>query len=603
MDNFIVSARKYRPATFVSVIGQQHITSTLKNAIARGQLAHAYLFCGPRGVGKTTCARIFAKAINCLSPVEGESCNECESCKAFNEGRSFSIHELDAASNNSVDDIRNLTEQVRIPPQVGRYSIYIIDEVHMLSLSAFNAFLKTLEEPPAHAIFILATTEKHKIIPTILSRCQIYDFNRIKPDDATEYLKFISEQEGVQCEEEALHIIARKADGGMRDALSMFDKVVSFCGSKLDSATVSETLNVLDYDTYFKISGYISSGDYQGCLLLLDDILRRGFSVQTFIAGLNDHFRNLLMCKDKRTNSLLEVSGKTAEHYFAQAEKFTTGIIVEGISLMTSTDSGLRNSSNQRLNAELALLKLCGLFQKKTHDITGNDSIAQLIIPSASSTTTNSNTATPVQNNPTPEVPVEAPANPEHKTEPAIEVTATCSTAKEPDKEDITPARQQSQQKKKEQSVTGFSLKNIMNGNSQPEEIKSEITDVREEPENSGQINKKILEEACAKLSDELSAERPRLAAAFKDVSISENCVKFTVSNETLKDEIVLNTLDLKKRLSELGSYRGTVEFHIEIKEDNRPMRPIKAEDKLKYLSEINPQLNDLRKALNLDIE
>ncbi|MFR7709158.1 MAG: DNA polymerase III subunit gamma/tau, partial [Alistipes inops] len=272
MDNFIVSARKYRPATFESVVGQSHSTSTLRNAIARGQLAHAYQFCGPRGVGKTTCARIFAKTINCLNPQGSEACGECESCRAFDEGRSFNIHELDAASNNSVDDIRTLTEQVRIPPQIGRYSVYIIDEVHMLSQAAFNAFLKTLEEPPAHAVFILATTEKHKIIPTILSRCQIYDFNRIRVEDGVAYLKYIAEKEGITYDDESLNLIAAKADGGMRDALSMFDKAVAFCGTSLDFREVARTLNVLDYDTYFNLTDLAAAGDYRSALLLLDDV-------------------------------------------------------------------------------------------------------------------------------------------------------------------------------------------------------------------------------------------------------------------------------------------------------------------------------------------
>lgn len=276
MENFIVSARKYRPATFASVVGQGHITATLKNAIARGQLAHAYLFCGPRGVGKTTCARIFAKAINCLSPVDSEACNECESCRGFDEGRSFNIHELDAASNNSVEDIRSLTEQVRIPPQVGRYSVYIIDEVHMLSLGAFNAFLKTLEEPPAHAIFILATTEKHKLLPTILSRCQIFDFNRIRVEDSVGYLKYIAAQEGVSYDDESLNLIAQKADGGMRDALSMFDKAVSFCGRTLDYRSVARTLNVLDYDTYFGMTEMLLAGNYVGALVAFDEVLANG---------------------------------------------------------------------------------------------------------------------------------------------------------------------------------------------------------------------------------------------------------------------------------------------------------------------------------------
>mgnify|MGYP002322344225 CR=1 FL=1 len=286
MSDFIVSARKYRPATFASVVGQKHITSTLKNAIERGQLAHAYLFCGPRGVGKTTCARIFAKAINCLNPNGSEACNECESCRSFNEGRSLNIHELDAASNNSVEDIRTLIEQVRIIPQVGRYSVFIIDEVHMLSAAAFNAFLKTLEEPPAHAIFILATTEKHKIIPTILSRCQIYDFNRIRVEDGVEYLKYIASQEGIAADEESLNLIAQKADGGMRDALSMFDKAVSFCGKALDYRNVAQTLNVLDYDTYFGVTEMLLAGNYVDTLVTFDSVLSRGFSGQTFMAGL-----------------------------------------------------------------------------------------------------------------------------------------------------------------------------------------------------------------------------------------------------------------------------------------------------------------------------
>ena len=365
MSDFIVSARKYRPATFRSVVGQKHITSTLQNAIERGQLAHAYLFCGPRGVGKTTCARIFAKAINCLAPDGAEACNECESCRSFNEGRSLNIHELDAASNNSVEDIRTLIEQVRIIPQVGRYSVFIIDEVHMLSAAAFNAFLKTLEEPPAHAIFILATTEKHKIIPTILSRCQIYDFNRIRVEDSVEYLKYIASQEGISADEESLNLIAQKADGGMRDALSMFDKVVSFCGQRLTAAEVAATLNVLDYDTYFGMTSRILAGDYPAALMMFDEVLRKGFSAQTFAAGLNGHFRDLLMCKNPQTLSLLEVTGSVAERYRSQAAECPVPLLFEGIDLLTAVEQSLRTAVNQRLRVELSLMKLCGLGQKK----------------------------------------------------------------------------------------------------------------------------------------------------------------------------------------------------------------------------------------------
>ncbi|MBO7263594.1 MAG: DNA polymerase III subunit gamma/tau [Alistipes sp.] len=364
MENFIVSARKYRPATFASVVGQRHITSTLKNAIERGQLAHAYLFCGPRGVGKTTCARIFAKAINCLNPQGGEACNECESCRTFNEGRSLNVHELDAASNNSVDDIRNLIEQVRIIPQQGRYSVYVIDEVHMLTSNAFNAFLKTLEEPPRHAIFVLATTEKHKIIPTILSRCQIYDFNRIKVEDGVEYLRYIANQEGVTADDEALNLIAHKADGGMRDALSMFDKAVSFCGANLNYKDVAATLNVLDYDTYFTATDLLLEGKYVESLVLFDNILSRGFSPQVFISGLNAHFRDLLMSKGPAI-SLVEFTGTLVERYKQQAQKCDEQFLFNAISLLTEADGKIRQSSNQRLLVELGLMKIAGLGQKK----------------------------------------------------------------------------------------------------------------------------------------------------------------------------------------------------------------------------------------------
>ncbi len=366
MENFIVSARKYRPSTFATVVGQKHITSTLKNAIERGQLAHAYLFCGPRGVGKTTCARIFAKAINCLRPVGAEACNECESCRSFDDNRSLNIHELDAASNNSVDDIRNLIEQVRVMPQQGRYSVFIIDEVHMLSTQAFNAFLKTLEEPPAHAVFILATTEKHKIIPTILSRCQIYDFNRIRVEDGVEYLRYIASQEGVEADDQALNLIARKADGGMRDALSMFDKAVSFCGAKLDYKQVAATLNVLDYDTYFDMTDLLLAGNYIEALLRFDDVLGRGFSPQTFIAGLSQHMRDLLMARGAAV-SLIEFTGTLMERYRRQAEQCSEDFLFGAVSLLTEADGRIRQSSNQRLLVELGLMKIAGLEIGRAH--------------------------------------------------------------------------------------------------------------------------------------------------------------------------------------------------------------------------------------------
>ena len=369
MEPFIVSARKYRPLTFESVVGQENIGTTLKNAIQRKQLAHAYLFCGPRGVGKTTCARIFAKTINCqnLTP-ELEACGECESCRSFAEGRSYSIHELDAASNNSVDDIRILTDQVRVPPQIGHYSVYIIDEVHMLSSSAFNAFLKTLEEPPAHAIFILATTEKHKILPTILSRCQIYDFSRISIPDMVRHLATIAAKERVTVEPEALNVIAQKADGAMRDALSIYDQAVAFCGDNLTYANVIENLNVLDYEYYFKLTDHLIHHRYADALLLFDEVLAKGFDAQHFIAGLSMHFRDLLVCKDPRTLPLLEVGDAAAKRYGAQAVQVSHDFLYEALQLANACEMGYKASGNPRLHVELALLRLSNIGHEKKND-------------------------------------------------------------------------------------------------------------------------------------------------------------------------------------------------------------------------------------------
>lgn len=360
MDNFIVSARKYRPATFHSVVGQQHITNTLKNAIKNNQLAQAFLFCGPRGVGKTTCARILAKAINCHSlTADFEACGSCDSCKSFQNGNSFSIHELDAASNNSVDDIRSLIEQVRIPPQTGKYKIYIIDEVHMLSQSAFNAFLKTLEEPPSYAIFILATTEKHKILPTILSRCQIFDFNRIKVDDIADHLEDIAQREGIHCDRDGLHLISQKADGGLRDALSMFDQIVSFSNKNVTYKAVIDNLNILDYDYYFKVTHALLAEDIAITLLAFDEILTNGFDGNHFIIGLASHFRNLLVCKDEVTLKLLEVSEGIRQKYQQQSQHTSVSFLLSALSISNQCDLNYRTSKNQRLQVELSLIKMC----------------------------------------------------------------------------------------------------------------------------------------------------------------------------------------------------------------------------------------------------
>ena len=372
MENYIVSARKYRPSTFESVVGQRALTTTLKNAIATRKLAHAYLFCGPRGVGKTTCARIFAKTINCMSPTaDGEACNQCESCTSFNEQRSYNIHELDAASNNSVDDIRRLVEQVRIPPQIGKYKVYIIDEVHMLSASAFNAFLKTLEEPPRHAIFILATTEKHKILPTILSRCQIYDFSRIGVEDTVAHLAYVASKEGITAEPEALNVIALKADGGMRDALSIFDQVVSFTGGHITYKSVIENLNVLDYEYYFKLTGFFLENKISDALLLLNDVLNKGFDGSHFITGLSSHLRDLLVSKDPATLPLLEVGASIRERYQAQAQQCPLPFLYRAMKLCNDCDLNYRASKNKRLLVELTLIQVAQLTAEEDDGANG----------------------------------------------------------------------------------------------------------------------------------------------------------------------------------------------------------------------------------------
>ena len=381
MENYIVSARKYRPSTFESVVGQRALTTTLKNAIATQKLAHAYLFCGPRGVGKTTCARIFAKTINCMTPTaDGEACTQCESCVAFNEQRSYNIHELDAASNNSVDDIRQLVEQVRIPPQIGKYKVYIIDEVHMLSASAFNAFLKTLEEPPRHAIFILATTEKHKILPTILSRCQIYDFNRISVEDTVNHLSYVASKEGITAEPEALNVIAMKADGGMRDALSIFDQVVSFTGGNITYKSVIDNLNVLDYEYYFRLTDSFLENKVSDALLLFNDVLNKGFDGSHFITGLSSHFRDLLVAKDAVTLPLLEVGASIRQRYQEQAQKCPLPFLYRAMKLCNECDLNYRVSKNKRLLVELTLIQVAQLTIEGD-DVSGGRSPKKTIKP------------------------------------------------------------------------------------------------------------------------------------------------------------------------------------------------------------------------------
>ncbi len=603
MDNFVVSARKYRPATFVSVVGQGHITSTLKNAIARSQLAHAYLFCGPRGVGKTTCARIFAKAINCMSPVDNEACGECESCRSFNEGRSFNIHELDAASNNSVDDIRSLTEQVRIPPQIGRYSVYIIDEVHMLSAAAFNAFLKTLEEPPAHAVFILATTEKHKILPTILSRCQIFDFNRIRVEDAVEYLKYIAGQEGVEADDESLHLISLKADGGMRDALSMFDKAVSFCGNTLQFREVAQTLNVLDYDTYFNLTSLILAGDYPAVLTLFDGVLRKGFSPQSFAGGLSGHMRDLLMSKNPQTLPLLEVSGTLLERYKRQGAECPTDFLFQSIAVLTALDGTLRAAASQRLNVELGLMKLCGLGQKKKSDDTVDAAPAIAEIEKAELPPLKKEVQQPVAPPPSVEKPREenpasqpaaAPTPPIVPTSPVVPQTP----APEPVKAETVQVRQPA----RKSILTGNSIGAILNQQKNTHETAAEGKTQEAEIQADPECERKIA--ACkSAFIVEVHRERPRIAMALEEMTVSGNRISLKVPTEVLYEEIMRNRTEILTILIDMAGIDGRVELDVVIEEDNKARKPIKVEDKLRFLTEKNPALTTLRKELNLEIE
>ena len=647
MSDFIVSARKYRPATFASVVGQKHITSTLKNAIERGQLAHAYLFCGPRGVGKTTCARIFAKAINCLNPNGSEACNECESCRSFNEGRSLNIHELDAASNNSVEDIRTLIEQVRIIPQVGRYSVFIIDEVHMLSAAAFNAFLKTLEEPPAHAIFILATTEKHKIIPTILSRCQIYDFNRIRVEDGVEYLKYIASQEGIAADEESLNLIAQKADGGMRDALSMFDKAVSFCGKALDYRNVAQTLNVLDYDTYFSVTEMLLAGNYVDTLVTFDSVLSRGFSGQTFMAGLNRHMRDLLMAKRPETLRLIEMTGTLLERYRTQAGACSVEFLFGAISCLTELDGKIRQSSNQRLLVELGLMKIAGLGQKKNDSLTSSGEYPLPTLtpctagpasaaapaaagqPAAATAQSAGITATgnPATNAPAtsasgnPAAPASATAQPAAQaagaaTAPPSAATSAAMPAASPAGRPAagTSAGPAAQGTLPVQPAPGMMRRPLISGASLSELLASAGGDPDEElsdgetPDEPETVRidpdcAEKLEHARGRILNLIKEKRPRFVPAFELMTFRDNTISVSVPTTELREEILRSKTGMLMRIAELAGIEGMIELEVTVNEEIRAARPIKLEDRVRYITEKNPLVAELRKALDLEVE
>jgi DNA polymerase-3 subunit gamma/tau len=541
-------------------VGQENIGTTLKNAIQRKQLAHAYLFCGPRGVGKTTCARIFAKTINCqnLTP-ELEACGECESCRSFAEGRSYSIHELDAASNNSVDDIRVLTDQVRVPPQIGHYSVYIIDEAHMLSSSAFNAFLKTLEEPPAHAIFILATTEKHKILPTILSRCQIYDFNRISIPNMVKHLADIAAKEGVNVEPEALNVIAQKADGAMRDALSIYDQAVAFCGDNLTYANVIENLNVLDYEYYFKLTGHFIHHRYADALLLFDEVLAKGFDAQHFIAGLSMHFRDLLVCKDPRTLSLLEVGDTVAKRYEAQAAQAAHTFLYEALQVTNACEMGYKSSGNPRLHVELSLLRLSNIASEKKNDSTKITGKAAVV----------------VENMPPPAThPAPSPA--------PSPVSSTVSTATVP----VQP------------KTMAFSIKAT-----KAEKLELIENEKRElEKRNNPFTQEQLIDawtELIARVTDQshltttLKASSPVLQAG--------NMVAFPVGNELQKDWMKSETI-LDFLCNKLQNDNIKLDVTVNTQTAGNAKKPYTHDEKFKFLIEQYPAVAQLKQIMNLDI-
>lgn len=560
MENFIVSARKYRPVTFSSVVGQKSLTTTLKNAIKNNHLAHAYLFCGPRGVGKTTCARIYAKTINCQNLQENiEPCNECESCKSFNENRSYNIHELDAASNNSVEDIRSLVDQVRIPPQLGEKSIYIIDEVHMLSSQAFNAFLKTLEEPPKHAIFILATTEKHKILPTILSRCQIFDFNRIKVEDITKYLEYVAKSENIDAEHDALNIIAQKADGAMRDALSYFDQIVSFSGSKITYQNVIENLNVLDYDYYFSLNDAFVQNKYTTALLIFNEILENGFDGHHFITGLSKHFRNLLVSKDSQTVELLEVGISIREKYLKQAQNTTLMFLLQALNINNTCDLSYKASQDKRLHVELTLFNLCQITNK-----TIEQPQKEVVEKSGAGKK-------------------ELSKNENHKNEETKKSMGSISI-KGVLKGEYKQANEEIEQKKQES-----------------EEIKNQNSNQNTKPEES--FSEKELVEAWNSYAQTIKADKPRLNSILKSTTplLGANYeITFSVSNDLQKQAIDKEengiVTNLQKKLK-----NEKITLKIIIKHENTKKQLYTDTDKYKYLNEKNANLNKLKQQFNLD--
>lgn len=595
MENFIVSARKYRPVLFDSVVGQQHITNTLKNAIKNNQLAQAFLFCGPRGVGKTTCARILAKTINCTNlSAQYEACGTCDSCKSFQNGNSFNVHELDAASNNSVDDIRNLIDQVRIPPQAGKYKVYIIDEVHMLSQSAFNAFLKTLEEPPSYAIFILATTEKHKILPTILSRCQIFDFNRIKVEDMARHLAGIADKEEVKYDSDGLHLIAQKADGGLRDALSMFDQIVSFSNREVSYEAVIENLNILDYDYYFKITDLLIHQNTPAVLLLFDEILNNGFDGNHFITGLASHFRNVLVCKDPSTVQLLEVSENIKQKYLEQAQIAPTSFLLSALNIANQCDLNYRISKNQRLQVELTLIKISHLPHALRLHQTGN--VQQ--------------TAEQLKKKPeklAPPIPIEKSAKENETAEVYQTEKSTNNILAEPKAEE--------EKKETTKNPNGKSLipklgTTLIPNLKDPNSIKTEEEKNAEKVELTGDEKNPFTQEEFIKVwvdySSQIKLENKMSLASLLDnytpTLKEEFKIELPVENKLQANELIHERIDLLNYLRQkLKNYSITVEPAIV--ENTQERKLYTSKDKYQYMLEKNPKLDEFRKTFNLDLD
>ena len=593
MENYIVSARKYRPSTFRSVVGQRALTTTLKHAIEQNKLAHAYLFCGPRGVGKTSCARIFAKTINCLHPTaEGEACNECESCRAFNEQRSYNIHELDAASNNSVDDIRTLIDQVRIPPPIGKYKVFIIDEVHMLTTAAFNAFLKTLEEPPHHALFILATTEKHKVLPTILSRCQIYDFNRISIADIVEHLTYVASCEGVETEPEALNVIAQKADGGMRDALSIFDQVVSFTNGHITYQAVIDNLNVLDYEYYFRLTEAILGGNVRAALLILNEILSKGFDGQNFITGLASHFRDLLVCRDEATLVLFEVGASIRERYKAMAKQCADQLLFRAIELANSCDLNYKVSRNKRLLLELTLIQLCQLTQVEESK---KKALIEPLAPTASAPAT-APLPSAVSAQPTTPRPVTTTVPPTVQP-PSQAVPPTTSS-----RPVVTPAPTAAPSEKRISRPMGLSLREMREGPSKPAMQSAPTTTAREDLDTP--FTEESLRTAwtafAQRIEKEVHLKHTMLNCEPK--LLDPHLFEVVVHNPAQQDELLQKTLSIlsfiRKQLR-----NSHVQLRVRIEEGNKKQIAVTSAEKFALLLKINPALGKLKEEFDLKLD